>query len=86
MKVGTTKRRRAKIGEERVWSDGKTHVKTAQGWKPPGALHHQLGIKGKIPVGELVAAAKKKTKGGDDTKLAKRARLALTLRSFKRGK
>lgn len=44
--------------------------------KKPGALHKQLGVPEgkKIPKSELEAAAKK-----GNTKLAKRARLALTL-------
>jgi hypothetical protein len=47
-----------------------------------GKLHKQMGVPAgkKIPVGKLEKAAKK---GGV---LGKRANLALTLRSFKRGK
>lgn len=46
--------------------------------KNPGALHRELGIAEdkKIPIGKLKIAAK------GDSKLAKRARLALTLRKF----
>ena len=46
----------------------------------PGALHRQLGVPvgKKIPASKLNAAAKK---GG---KLGKRARLAKTLKSFKK--
>jgi hypothetical protein len=48
--------------------------------KKPGALHQELGVpKGKkIPAKKLAAAAKKKGVVG------KRARLAETLRSFKK--
>ena len=51
--------------------------------KKPGALHKQLGVPEgkKIPKSKLEAAAKK-----GNTKLAKRARLALTLEKMpKRG-
>jgi len=50
--------------------------------KNPGALHTQLGMKQgeKIPEDTLEAAA---SKGG---KLGKRANLALTLKSFHKGK
>lgn len=47
--------------------------------KHPGALHKQLGVKGKIPVKTLESAA---SKGGT---LGKRANLALTLRGFHHG-
>lgn len=55
--------------------------------KHPGALRKQLGAKGDepIPEGKLEAAAKKKTKGGEDTKVAKRARLTLTLKKMHHG-
>ncbi len=45
-----------------------------------GALHEELGIKGKIPLSTLEDASKK---GG---KLGKRARLALTFRGFNKGR
>lgn len=47
--------------------------------KKPGALHKQLGVPQDetIPKGKLEAAAKK-----GNTKLAKRARLALTLKKL----
>jgi hypothetical protein len=50
--------------------------------KKPGALHAELGVpKGKkIPEAKLKAAEKKPGKEG------KRARLAETLKSFKKGK
>lgn len=48
--------------------------------KKPGALHKELGVPQgqKIPAGKLAAAAKKPGKEG------KRARLAETLKGFKR--
>lgn len=48
--------------------------------KHKGALHRSLGIPTgtKIPLAKLKSAA-----AGGDTKLARRARLALTMRSFK---
>ena len=50
--------------------------------RKPGSLHKQLGLstKTKIPLAKLKASAKK---GG---KLGARARLALVLRSFKKGR
>lgn len=50
--------------------------------KKPGALHKELGVKSseKIPAKKLEAAAKKSGKVGQ------RARLAETLKSFKKGK
>lgn len=47
--------------------------------KHKGALHRSLGI----PTGEKIPAAKLKAAAKGDSKLAKRARLAMTLRSFK---
>lgn len=46
--------------------------------KKPGALRRQLGAKNGIPVSKLRKAAKSKGK------LGARARLALTLRKFKK--
>jgi hypothetical protein len=50
--------------------------------KKPGALHKQMGIKigSKIPKSKLIKAAK------SQGLLGKRARLALTLSGFKKGK
>ena len=59
----------------------KTKKKWIQGAiKKPGALHKQLGVSTgkKIPASKLNAAAKK---GG---KLGQRARLAQTLKTFKK--
>ena len=52
----------------------------AEAIKKPGALHKELGVPmgKKIPAGKLKAAAKKKGKEGQ------RARLAETLKSFKK--
>ena len=52
--------------------------------KKPGSLRKELGAKeGKnISSSKLEAASKKKTKAGEDTKTAKRARLALTLKKM----
>jgi len=54
----------------------------AKAIKRPGALHKALGVaKGaKIPVGKIRKAAKAKGR------LGKQARLALTLRGFRKGR
>jgi len=56
--------------------------------KKPGSLRKSLGIKKgeKIPAGKLAKAANKRTKGGKLTKTARRARLAQTLKGFRKKK
>jgi hypothetical protein len=55
--------------------------------KKPGALRKTLGVSkrtGNITAKNLNKAVKQRTKAGGMTKTARRARLALTLRGFKK--
>ncbi|MBM4388010.1 MAG: hypothetical protein FJ088_09760 [Deltaproteobacteria bacterium] len=50
--------------------------------KKPGALHRQLGMR----LGEKIPEEKLKAAAGKGGKLGQRARLALTLKAFKKKK